>query len=85
MFNLGFPRNFLRKICAIFVQNFFLRTFAQFLRMKRNEFCAICAKPEIFFLRIYGHETKRVLRNFFFCNLRQTGSITPIELTTNKN
>ena len=57
MFNLGFPRNFLRKICAIFVQNFFLRTFAQFLRMKRNEFCAvlrnffcaICAKSEIFF------------------------------------
>ena len=30
---------FLRKICAIFAQIFFLRTFAQFLRMKRNEFC----------------------------------------------
>ena len=31
----------LRKICAIFAQIFFLRTFAQFLRMKRNEFCAV--------------------------------------------
>ena len=40
---------FLRKICAIFAQNFFLQTFAQFLRMKRNFFCAICKKPEIFF------------------------------------
>ena len=33
---LGFPRNGF----AIFAQ-FFLRTFALFLRMKRNEFCAI--------------------------------------------
>ena len=44
--------NLLRKICAIFA-HIFLRTFALFLRMKCNEFytifCAICAKPEIFF------------------------------------
>ena len=37
--------------------NFFLRTFALFLHMKRNEFCAICAKPEIFFAKV-AHETK---------------------------
>ena len=43
----------------------FLRTFALFLRMKRNEFCAvlryflcaICAKPEIFFAKV-AHEMK---------------------------
>ena len=54
--------NLLRKICAIFAQICFLRTFALFLRMKRNEFCAIffcaiCAKPEIFFAKV-AHETK---------------------------
>ena len=78
------------KIAIFFAQNlryfrakFFLRTFAQFLRMKRNEFCAIlrnfccanCAKPEIFFLRICAHETKRVFA-IFLRNLRKTGSIT---------
>jgi len=40
-----------------FRANFFLRTFALFLRMKRNEFCAICAKPEIFFAKV-AHVTK---------------------------
>jgi len=47
-----------------FRANFFLRTFALFLRMKRNEFCAvlrffcaICAKPEIFFAKV-ADETK---------------------------
>ena len=33
--------NLLRKICAISRKFFFLRTFALFLRMKRNEFCAV--------------------------------------------
>ena len=57
--------NLLRKICAIFAQILFLQTFALFLRMKRNDFCAvlrylfcaICAKPEIFFAKV-AHETK---------------------------
>ena len=45
-----------------FRAKFFLQTFALFLRMKRNEFCAIffgtiCAKPKIFFAKV-AHETK---------------------------
>ena len=65
--------NLLRKICAIFAQIFFLRTFALFLRMKRNEFCAvlryffcaICAKPEIFFAKCCARNEILVLRIFF--------------------
>jgi len=48
-----------------FLRKFFWRTFALFLRMKRNEFCAVLryffgaiwAKPEIFFAKV-AHETK---------------------------
>ena len=52
-----------------FRANFFLRTFALFLRMKRNEFCAIffcaiCAKPEIFFAKV-AHETNFSFGQFF--------------------
>ena len=75
------------KIAIFFAQNlryfrakFFLRTFAQFLRMKRNEFCAIlrdlfcanCAKPEIFFCEFL--RTKR--KEFYAIFLRKTESIT---------
>ena len=56
-----------------FAQIFFLRTFALFLRMKRNEFCAglryffcaICAKLEIFFCESCELNEILVLRNFF--------------------
>ena len=46
--------NLLRKICAIFAQIYFLRTFAHQTRKTRNIFCEICAWNEIL-----------VLRNFF--------------------
>ena len=52
-----------------FLANFFLRTFALFLRMKRNEFCAVLryffaqfATNRKYFLRNVAHETK-----FKFC------------------
>ena len=57
--------NLLRKICAIFAQILFLRTFALFLRMKRNEFCANFfaqfAQNRKYFLR-----KLRIKRNFSF-------------------
>ena len=62
-----------------FRANFFLRTFAHFLRMKRNEFCAIFfaqfAQNWKYFLR-----KLRMKRNFsfahFFAELRKTASFT---------
>ena len=61
--------NLLRKICAIFAQ-FFLRIFALFLRMKRNEFCAVLryffaqfAQNRKYFLR-----KLRIKRNFSFAH-----------------
>ena len=63
-----------------FRANFFLRTFALFLRMKRNEFCAIFfaqfAQNRKYFLR-----KLRIKRNFSFAqlflrNLRKTASFT---------
>ena len=72
--------NLLRKICAIFAQILFLQTFALFLRMKRNEFCAVlrylfCAKPEIFFAKV-AHKTKFQFCAIFLRNLRKTASFT---------
>ena len=66
-----------------FPQIFLLRTFALFLRMKRNEFCAvlryffcaICAKPEIFFAKV-AQETKFQFCAIFLRNLRKTASFT---------
>ena len=53
-----------------FAQNFFLRTFALFLRMKRNEFCAIFfaqfAQNWKYFLR-----KLRMKRNFSFAQFAQ--------------
>ena len=63
-----------------FLANFFLRTFALFLRMKRNEFCAIFLrnlhKTENIFC-----EMLRLKRNFsfaqFFCAIcAKTASFT---------
>ena len=51
---------FLRKICAIFAQLFFLRTFAQFLRKKRNEFCAAL---RIFFAQFAQNRKYNAKRN----------------------
>ena len=62
--------NLLRKICAIFVQ-IFLRTFALFLRMKRNGFCAIFLRN----LRKTGNiflQKLRMKRNFSFAQFAQT-------------
>ena len=71
--------NLLRKICAIFAQIFFLRTFALFLRMKRNEFCAVlrnlCKTGNIFAKCCAWNEIlvlANILRNF-----RKTASFTP--------
>ena len=69
--------NLLRKICAIFAQFFLLRTFALFLRMKRNEFCPVF---RYFFAqfaqnRKYFLQKVRMKRNFsfaqFFCEKPQ--------------
>ena len=53
-------------LLRIFSRKFFLRTFALFLRMKRNEFCAQFAQNRKYFLR-----KLRMKRNFsfgqFFC------------------
>ena len=66
--------NLLRKICAIFEQILFLRTFSLFLRMKRNEFCAIfCAS---FANRQYFLRKLRMKRNFSIAQLRKTASFT---------
>ena len=69
--------NLLRKICAIFAQ-FFLRTFALFLRMKRNEFCAVLryffaqfAQNRKYFLRNVAHETKFQFSAIFFAQNRK--------------
>ena len=51
--------NLLRKICTIFAQIFFLRTFALFLRMKRNEFCAVLC----YFFAQFVQNLKYFLRN----------------------
>ena len=56
-----------------FRAHLFLRTFAQLLRMKRNEFCAvlhnffcaICAKPEIFFGEFLRMKRKEFCAIFF--------------------
>ena len=53
--------NLLCKICAIFAQ-FFWQTFALFLHMKHNEFCA---KPEIFLRKL------RMKLNFSFAQNRK--------------
>ena len=66
-----------------FRANFVLRTFALFLRMKRNEFCAVLRYFFLRNLRKTGNifcemlRTKRnlVLRNFLR-NLRKTASFT---------
>ena len=51
---------------ALFSRNFFLlRTFAQFLRIKCNEFCAICAKPEIFCCEFLRMKRKEFCAIFF--------------------
>ena len=62
--------NLLRKICAIFAQ-FLLRTFALFLRMKRNEFCAIFL-AQFAQNRKYFLQKLRMKRNFSFAQFAQT-------------
>ena len=67
-----------------FREIFFLRTFAQFFPMKRNEFCAgfrkffsrNLRKTGSIFLRIFGASNTKSLAQFFLRNLRKTGSIT---------
>ena len=55
-------------MAIFFAQN--LRTFAQFLRMKCNEFCTVlrnfvCTKPEIFFCDILHIKRKEFCAIFF--------------------
>ena len=51
--------NLLRKICAIFAQIFFCELLRYFWNAMSFAlfFCALCAKPEIFFAKV-AHETK---------------------------
>ena len=84
--------NLLRKICAIFAQ-FFLRTFALFLRMKRNEFCAIflrnlrktgnifcesCAWNEILVLLIFFAQFAQNRKFYAKCNF--LGKLSKIDI-----
>ena len=82
---LGFPemaKSFAQNL-RYFRANFFLRTFALFLRMKQNEFCevfryffgAICTKTEIFFAKCCAWNEILVLCNFLH-NFRKTASFT---------
>ena len=72
--------NLLRKICAIFAQIFFWRTFALFLRMKRNEFCALFfaqfAQNRKYFLRKLRMKRNFSFAQFFLRDLRKTASFT---------
>ena len=61
-------KSFLQNL-RYFRANFFCELLRYFLRMKRNEFCAnffcaICAKPEIFFAKV-AHETNFSFGQFF--------------------
>ena len=82
--------NLLRKICAIFAQFFFCELLCYFCAWNAMSFalffCAICAKPEIFFAKCFAWNEILVLRNFlaqnrkFYAKCNFLGTLSKIDI-----